>query len=371
MSVQLPNKEFNDLIRIVAMLRAFGTAKTRFDLVTRAFSGRAMDEAGAQRTFHLMYGIDYEGDAITVATEVIAAFSQFGQLEPGKEALAIFTNTLLDQVGEGKEADTLRRVLELVEQQTQTSGAAVVPPRPIDKWRDPGVDDNWVKEKIIGENTLRHINLLMKALDAAQSVVHLRVNVKNYGTGFLIGDSLVMTNNHVIKDAAEAAATEYTFNYQFDIDGKEEATQPAQRKADGLFYTNPTLDFTIVELQNVPADYARPLPLRTTPVDQAADRIAIIQHPGGNQKQISMQNNLIAYADASVLQYTTSTMPGSSGAPIFDEEFRVIGIHHSGGNLLEPGSAQRYLRNAGSTITAVIKDVQANAPDIYARLKRV
>ncbi|MEH1781986.1 MAG: trypsin-like peptidase domain-containing protein [Nostoc sp.] len=73
--------------------------------------------------------------------------------------------------------------------------------------------------------------------------------------------------------------------------------------------------------------------------------VAIIQHPGGHLKKISIQNNFVAYADNQVLQYTTSTEPGSSGSPVFDDDFQVVGIHHSGGMLVEPNTQQRYLRN--------------------------
>ncbi|MBK7918080.1 MAG: trypsin-like peptidase domain-containing protein [Chloroflexi bacterium] len=64
----------------------------------------------------------------------------------------------------------------------------------------------------------------------------------------------------------------------------------------------------------------------------------MIQHPGGHYKKISMQNNFVAFADARYLQYLTSTEPGSSGSPVFDNDFLVIGIHHSGGMLPEPGA---------------------------------
>jgi len=56
-------------------------------------------------------------------------------------------------------------------------------------------------------------------------------------------------------------------------------------------------------------------------------------------------------------------------SPVFDDEFKVVAIHHSGGMLVEPGTQQRYLRNAGTSMIAVLKDMQANAPEIYARLQ--
>jgi V8-like Glu-specific endopeptidase len=70
------------------------------------------------------------------------------------------------------------------------------------------------------------------------------------------------------------------------------------------------------------------------------------------------------------LQYTTSTEPGSSGSPVFDDEFQVVGIHHSGGMLPEPNTQRRYLRNAGTSAIALLNDLQNNAPEIYARLQR-
>ena len=108
----------------------------------------------------------------------------------------------------------------------------------------------------------------------------------------------------------------------------------------------------------------RPLQVRR---DQ---RVAIIQHPGGHLKQISMQNNFVAYADSRVVQYTTSTLPGSSGSPVFNEDFEVVAIHHSGGMLLEPGTDRYYLRNEGMSMIAVLDDLKANAPAIEGRLAR-
>ncbi len=102
---------------------------------------------------------------------------------------------------------------------------------------------------------------------------------------------------------------------------------------------------------------------------QRDERVNIIQHPGGHYKKISMQNNFVAFANARDIQYLTTTEPGSSGSPVFDNNFVVVGIHHSGGDLLEPDSSRRYLRNAGSSMIAVLADLRANAPEIYQKLR--
>jgi len=34
------------------------------------------------------------------------------------------------------------------------------------------------------------------------------------------------------------------------------------------------------------------------------------------------------------LQYTTDTLPGSSGSPVFNDAWEVIALHHAGGNMI-------------------------------------
>ena len=99
-------------------------------------------------------------------------------------------------------------------------------------------------------------------------------------------------------------------------------------------------------------------------------RLTVIQHPGGEYKKISLQNNFVEYADEHIVQYTTSTEPGSSGSPVLSDEFDVVAIHHSGGNLPEPVTKRRYLRNEGIRMSAILNDLRQNSPEIYRRLER-
>src|SRR5262249_56211018 len=87
----------------------------------------------------------------------------------------------------------------------------------------------------------------------------------------------------------------------------------------GVFHTSAELDLTVLEL-DAPAAEFQPLTMRSRRVLRD-ERVTIIQHPGGHYKKISMQNNFVAYADDRVVQYTTSTEPGSSGSPVFDQAF--------------------------------------------------
>jgi V8-like Glu-specific endopeptidase len=355
MTVQLVQDDFQRLVGIVAKDDSFRSVTGRARLVAGALEG-------SPRADDVLLSLDLDGAPRGVAVEVIRRLSSFGRITADKESLGIFLNYLLFFKGEeDEEAAFIRGLFE-----TYALDRPIVPGPKIGKWWGSESEGS-VQEKIIGEDTLRHVRVLELALEAARAVVHVTL-LGGYGTGFVVGDDLLMTNNHVLDSADRAMGSTFTFDYQLDVAGKLQDTTVVSAQADGLFHTNPDLDYTVVQLAEVP-DSAKPLRLRPVRVKRD-DRVAIIQHPGGHVKKISMQNNFVAYADDRVVQYTTSTMPGSSGSPVFDEEFEVVAIHHSGGMLAEPGSQRHYLRNAGSSMVAVLRDLEVAARELYERLNR-
>jgi V8-like Glu-specific endopeptidase len=100
--------------------------------------------------------------------------------------------------------------------------------------------------------------------------------------------------------------------------------------------------------------------LKLKPIDiQLEDKVNIIQHPAGGPKQIAMNDNEVKYVDETVVQYITDTLPGSSGSPVFNDDWQVIALHHSGGNIPEPSTNSIHFRNEGIRIGAIIKDLPA------------
>jgi V8-like Glu-specific endopeptidase len=123
-----------------------------------------------------------------------------------------------------------------------------------------------------------------------------------------------------------------------------------------------------VEVADVPVE-ANAAPLALTPQRVQRDqRVNIIQHPGGHYKKIAMQKNFAAYADARDVYYMTSTEPGSSGSPVFDNDFVVVAIHTGSKPVTDPTTGEFYVRNRGSSMIAVLDDLRDNAPEIYRRL---
>ncbi|WP_414622785.1 trypsin-like peptidase domain-containing protein [Calothrix sp. CCY 0018] len=351
MTVQLSTPDFQRLTRIIQNLPDFANVRDRRRLIIGVFEGTPQANT-------ILGRLDLDGTPMSVSVEVVRFLCQFGRVAYDKEALAVFLNHIQPFTGD-EDTDF---IVELFQNYPLDVPASVS--RGINNWK--GIDNTAdIKEKIIGENTLRDIYILNLALEASKAVVRIRTS-EGLGTGFMVAPDLLMTNNHVIKTQEIAEKSDFSFNYQLDINGKECPTQTIGALADGVFYTNEELDFTVVTLKDTP-NFGNSLILKSKLV-RPDDRVAIIQHPGGHLKKISIQNNFIAYADNKVLQYTTSTEPGSSGSPVLDDDFQVVGIHHSGGMLPEPSTQRRYLRNAGTSAIALLNDLKNNAPEIHARL---
>ena len=350
----LTNDEFNRLVKIVADYPAFETVDGRVALVDRVLRGVEGGER-VRRQLRL------DGQTQVVASSLVAALMQFGRISPDREALGLLIAFLLEEIGSfGEDSEFLQTIND-----AYNLSRPVILSNPIDDWRGAESPES-VAEKIIGENTLRDVRLLSLALRAADAVVRVQPP-DGFGSGFVVGDGLVFTNNHIIPDAEAARGSQFDFWYELGIDNLERKMVSVGMKPDGAFYTNLELDFTLVELASVP-DGVEALAIRPKPL-AVKNRVSIIQHPAGHYKQISMQNNFVEFANATVVQYTTSTMPGSSGSPVFDDEFAVVGIHHSGGRLRDPETGQRYLRNAGTSMNAILGDLQANAPELFERIR--
>lgn len=361
MAVSLNQPDFDRLTEIISAHGDWLSVRGRLDLLADVFTG-------SPRKRDILAQIDVDGTPRGTAVRVIHRLASFGQDEAGRESLGVLINKLLAYMGGGEESEFLRALLERYPFTT-----APLATRGVGSWMGRESDAS-VNEKIVGENTLRDVSMLEILLDLSHAVV--RVRGPGIGTGFLIGEDLLLTNNHVISDPAVAAECVFEFNYQLDRDGREVQPLYTTTAVDGgLFHTSPVasenanpaaLDYTVVQLREVP-EGVRPLCLRPAPI-RTNDRLAIIQHPSGGYKKISLQNNFVAYVDEVVVQYTTSTEPGSSGSPTIDDQFGVVALHHAGGNIKEPGTTHRYFRNEGIRSTAILADLRESAPTIHARI---
>jgi TIR domain/Trypsin-like peptidase domain len=116
------------------------------------------------------------------------------------------------------------------------------------------------------------------------------------------------------------------------------------------------LDTTILELDDYPED-VDPLPLaKALPPKPIRHRRAyVIGYPGGSaQPHFSLQDSVLLDYDERVLHYRTPTEGCSSGSPVFNEDWQLIGLHHAGGiQMARNRGGGTYTASEGITIDAI------------------
>jgi V8-like Glu-specific endopeptidase len=217
-------------------------------------------------------------------------------------------------------------------------------------------------EKIIGsESSLVPIAYLEIGLQRSRAVTKVRRADGGSGTGFLGPGGLLITNNHVLPDADVARTATVLFNYQDTATGLNAAVDERRLMPDERFQTSVQDDWSAVRVEGDPQNMWGELRLVPAQV-KTGDRVNIIQHPGGLQKRVSLYSNVVVFVGANRVQYLTDTEPGSSGSPVFDKEWNVVAVHHSGGWVSEPGAQdqfRRFYRNEGVLIDAVMAGVES------------
>lgn len=187
------------------------------------------------------------------------------------------------------------------------------------------------QEKIIGINNLKQISWVAQGLACSRSVCRI-LTPSGLGTGFLVASDLVMTNHHVIPSKEIAKATRVEFNYQLAFDGSFESACRYDLDSE-RFYTDAELDCTVVKVleasQNPPLRDWGYLALNPGADPVPGEHVSIIQHPNGGLKQIVMTANQVVGVNTPYLWYTTDTLAGSSGSPVFNDLWQVIALHHA------------------------------------------
>lgn len=227
-------------------------------------------------------------------------------------------------------------------------------------------------ERIIGDSDLMSINFLDRGRRAADAVCRIKVPSDGgmwYGTGFLVGPRLLLTNHHVLSNPDEASQCQAEFGYEHDIDGVLRQPVRFNLRPHEVFYTNPELDVTFVAVtplseEAVPLERYGRLPL--IPISGKAisgEWVTIIQHPGSEPKQIAIRASQIITLPPNLavginldcfIHYSTDTEPGSSGAPVVNDQWQVLALHHKAVPAPErPGKKPAWIANEGVRISAI------------------
>ena len=141
------------------------------------------------------------------------------------------------------------------------------------------------------------------------------------------------------EDIAKRSVAE--FNYQLGDGGVQLPIERFNLNPDAFFLTDKDLDFALVAVEPRSASGSALASFGYCPLIGAEgkilvrDPVNIIQHPKGELKQIAIRNNtLLDLPEQPPLDkfahYETDTEEGSSGSPVFNDQWEVIALHHSG-----------------------------------------
>lgn len=213
-----------------------------------------------------------------------------------------------------------------------------------------------VHERIIGlSNELQAASFLPRGARAARTVARicLRSNGRELplGTGFLVSPRLLMTNHHVFPDVDFVRSCLVEFNAQVTVDNTPDTVVRAEVDPETFFRAHEPLDFALVAL--APVDGKVPpgeifgwnrLSMQTGKL-VVGEMVNIVGHPSGRLKEIALRDNRVLVRLDDFLHYRTDTEPGNSGSPVFNDQWEVVALHHSG--VPDTDQEGRVLRSDG------------------------
>ncbi|MGL5116431.1 MAG: DNA/RNA non-specific endonuclease, partial [Beijerinckiaceae bacterium] len=141
-----------------------------------------------------------------------------------------------------------------------------------------------------------------------------------------------------------------------------------------LFSDESDLDYALIAIGNRDSGSAEIADLGYCPLSDVPDRhvlgmaVNVIQHPGGMPKMIACRNNRLHDRTPNTLLYETDTQQGSSGSPVFNDDWDVIALHHYGEPFRalkdETGRTIPINMNEGIRISAIFKDLTGKLDEL-------
>ncbi len=314
------------------------------------------------------------------------------------------------KIKNGKNISTLSRDLK-TEAASALSGKGVIltPQENIEKRKEMldaiSVEPtDFAFERAIGTNDAVYSNFADLIENAKRKVGKIIVKDGNkniaFATGFMVSDKLLLTNWHVLNSKEDVKNSEVEFFYEYDLEGDPMPTIRFNFDADTFFYSSKELDYCLVavkpmditgkhQLNEIGYIYLDPSIGKLG--NENEEKLNIIHHPEGDFKQLSIRENLFVKITDISIWYQTDTAQGSSGSPVFNDQWQVVALHHMGvalkndqgqyidknGNpipIIEnkiDGSKVVWIANEGIRTSVLLKDIISKFPDdeIVAGLK--
>ncbi len=264
---------------------------------------------------------------------------------------------------------------------------------------DPGLplDPTVGLERIVRQtNSMLDVGVWVRRLAELQNQV-CRIEVPaagggwQYGSGFLVGPDVVLTNHHVLEPVIEGSSSPDGVVLRFDYALLDDGHTPNPGTVfgladDWLLDSSPPseADFDMALARG--ADRAE-LDYAFLRVDDEAGRgpvggglnrmstheergwvdsggavldvapgsqLAILQHPQGSALKLALDTEAVIGVNETTtrLLYRTNTEPGSSGSPCFDANWRLVALHQAGDPNYRPAARPTF--NQGVPVVKIL-----------------
>jgi endonuclease G, mitochondrial len=282
-------------------------------------------------------------------------------------------------------------VANMSAQRQQFSGARFLSP-----------DTSVFLESMIEGDDLMPIRYFEMGQLAAKPVGRIHIDLgprvgQGYATGFLVAPGILLTNHHVLKTIDYARAATVTFDAEDNLQGLPKSPKVFVLDPASLYVADEVLDYCFVAVASASTDgtsirnYGFLRLFAGTGKIMRDEFATIIQHPRGRQKQVAARNNKIEVyvydtelndaekVENNFIYYATDTLAGSSGAPVFSDQWFVVALHRRGVPKLtrdgkhvlrrgggraradDPESVIAFQANEGVRVSRILRSVRAIA----------
>ncbi len=232
--------------------------------------------------------------------------------------------------------------------------------------RDAGLEPvDFAFERAIGKNDSVYSNfteiLNMAKSKVARLVWRESANEFGYATGFMVSERLLLTNWHVFKTAEAAQNGEVQFQYEYDASGRPKTPVIFKLAPEEFFFSHEPLDYCLIAVQPIDVRGVSPLsaigyhflnPKLGKLANEGQEFVNLIHHPDGDYMQLSIRENKFVKIMNNTLWYEADTSQGSSGSPVFNDQFQVVALHHMG-VAKKSEDSKNYLDKDGEIIPVV------------------
>jgi hypothetical protein len=317
--------EVAEAIRSAIELRSLERAASMWDLTTAMEACLALGRSDEALGWALQYANHPNADAFEFAT-TLRQLEQVWRLapdqDPGRKVLPVLQAALLHQ-DDG-----------LLEVHDNTDLAAL---------KELTGDGDF--EAVLGQEMFKNVRWLENALALGESIARVRdIEDNPKGTAFVIrhGDLdetaddpdelLVLTNAHVVSknedDAPALFPDEARISFERDPSG-------TVYEVGDIVWSSPIHELDATLIRTVPVLDSHDAVAMAARLPRLNDRVYIIGHPGDKPLSYSIYDNRLLNVATPHLHYRTPTEGGSSGSPVFNRQWQLIGLHHKG-NLRVP-----------------------------------